>query len=417
MAYMIPFNELNISTIDVEEPKTSEYTLDNGSKTSVTRTKIKTSVTKSGALKVEYPVVTCFHLIRKEAKGVWSDGKPKLEQLVVGVKFKYFDEDKNPEEQLAELNPKYEVLVDELISIKESGSTEEVEAVEQKVRDMNNEIEGVKSIRDFIQFKDELILRVAQATHKYAKSKYKIMNPITQKAYPAPVSRDSARPLVNDFIKFTNKNNDDEDADDVIDTSANPVQWIDLLHGYQSKEPDNFSVYGTKFGIPDPNNPGKVISINWEDLEGKEFDCIPVVNFTQTSSKADGKPTNIKSRMNSAIIIDIRDKASSSTFQQNTIAKITEKFGNKFNFNLKKSATALGIDTDSDTDTNKTVTNSTKKVEPVSENDQNSDQVSSSPQVSPKQSPLRTEVEMPESDLDDLGSLDDDDAADIPLPI
>ena len=114
------------------------------------------------------------------------------------------------------------------------------------------------------------------------------MNPITQKAYPAPVSRDSARPLVNDFIKFTNKNNDDEDADDVIDTSANPVQWIDLLHGYQSKEPDNFSVYGTKFGIPDPNNPGKVISINWEDLEGKEFDCIPVVNFTQTSTRDNG---------------------------------------------------------------------------------------------------------------------------------
>lgn len=316
---MLPFNEINFDSISVGTPEKKEFTDDKGVKMSNLRTPIQCSDIRGNKLKIEYGLVTCRGIIKK-------DSKYELPTLTVMAKFKYFNEGKTAEEdiilqseylknasvKLTELNTRLTEETKKNPNYKMDSEFEsELEKSKQEVVDYSKEVDRLTELISFMTFMKDLRLKFAQVHHPYA--------PMCGIRKPFPEDHTASEDFIKPLLSWSY-----DDKTFALDKSRDPVQWIPLTYGRDQKTGE---LYSTKFIRPDPENPtGPGINVPWEDLENVEFDCIPVIVYDRSNGKPNGgNAFNVKARMMSAIILDIREKASSYNLQSGTVARVSAK--------------------------------------------------------------------------------------------
>nr|QBK89887.1 MAG: hypothetical protein LCPAC101_01700 [Pithovirus LCPAC101] len=333
---MLRFNEINLSQVGAGTPEKSEFVTQEGAKMSNWKTPIVGPKDTKGRLKIEYPVVTSRGISVKENSGTDRNGHPRVETLTVMMQFKYFTEGRDPTDELVVQRALLDEATGDLASFVKSGQKDKANDAKRSVSEISKEIRRLEELASFKQFIDDLMLRLAITHHPHA-GKYGIRKSVATNITEA---RDFIR---DNLLAFTYDENTFE-----MDTSRDPVFWADLTHGRDEKSGKEYSI---KFGRPemvqDPKDPSKkrvrLIPIDWKDLVDVEFDYIPVVHFTHSNAKPGaGSAANVKGRVVSAIITDIREKTYGDHAQSSTFSRLVEN-DNDFGADFSQRMASLGI--------------------------------------------------------------------------
>lgn len=227
---MLRFSEISLNEVSVGVPDKSEFTTQEGQKMSNWKTPITGPKDTKGSLRIEYPMVTSRGITVKTNSGDDMNGHSKVETLTVMMQFKYFNDGRDPVEELAVQQELLDTATSNLASISKSGNKDLINGAKTSVSEISKEIKRLEELASFKKFIDDLMLRLAIAHHPYA-GKYGIRKPIA-------TNITEARDFIKDnLLGFTYDENSFE-----LDKSRDPVFWADMTHGRDKKTGKEYAV-------------------------------------------------------------------------------------------------------------------------------------------------------------------------------